>query len=154
MAHMYVLLCLQVRLKITWKTGDSVSTEQFNVWCTQRVGSGQFFWTFSISCWYLLEQIRILKWGVGAIWKNHIFFTGHPTHTSSWLWIGSYESWVLCNNNVNKSIEITPKLFWHSLPHTKNSKELSGMLIPAYVQMCSSSLLGSFGTNTKYLDKA
>ncbi len=28
---------------------------------------------FSISCWNLLEKMRILKYGVGAIWTNHIF---------------------------------------------------------------------------------
>ncbi len=32
--------------------------------------------TFRKSYWYLLEQIRILKYGVGAIWKKHIFSTG------------------------------------------------------------------------------
>jgi len=36
--------------------------------------------TFSISYWYLLEQIRKLKWGVGAIIKNHMFPTWPPTY--------------------------------------------------------------------------
>jgi len=39
----------------------------------------EIFFHFRKSYWYLLEQIRILKYGVGAIWKNHIVSTGPPT---------------------------------------------------------------------------
>jgi hypothetical protein len=40
---MYVLWDLQIWLKIACKMGLYVSTEHFNVWHTQWVGSGIFF---------------------------------------------------------------------------------------------------------------
>ncbi len=43
--HMYVLWDLQIWLKIECKMGLFVSVERFNVWHTQRAGSGQFFST-------------------------------------------------------------------------------------------------------------
>jgi hypothetical protein len=48
--------------------GHFVSEEQFNIWRTQRVGYGFFFQrNFQEIILIPLEQIRILKYGVGAI---------------------------------------------------------------------------------------
>jgi hypothetical protein len=40
---MHVLWLLKNGLKIACKMGHFVSVKRFNVWGTQRVGSGQFF---------------------------------------------------------------------------------------------------------------
>jgi hypothetical protein len=45
MIHVHVLWVLKNGLKTTFKMGHFVSVENFNVWRTHWVGSGQFFST-------------------------------------------------------------------------------------------------------------
>ncbi len=46
---------------------------------------GQFFFnqTFRMSYWYIVEQFRALRSGLGGILKNHIFSCGPPTNSSN-----------------------------------------------------------------------
>jgi hypothetical protein len=73
MPQMCVLWRLQIWLKLHVK-------EQFNIWLTQTGRFWGIFFneTFRKLYWYLLKQSRILKYGVEAIWNNHIFSTRPP----------------------------------------------------------------------------
>jgi hypothetical protein len=71
-----------------------------HVWHAQRAGYGHFFQTFRISCGEWVEQVRLLRNGIGAIWKFDKSCTGPPTSKMAWL------VWFLYRN-VTSSLDYT-----------------------------------------------
>ncbi len=57
-----------------------------HVWHVQLAGYGHFFQTFTISCGEWVEQVRLLRNVIGAIWKFDKSCTGPPTICLIWMY--------------------------------------------------------------------